>query len=1094
MTLIISFVIVSSPVMTDLNSQTIRILLADDDKTAQVLIRNLIREFKINSYKFDCTNSHADFLAAVCGNDYDVYLIDYRFGAAGDSDLLQEAISTGCRAPLIVLTEDDCEAIKPALIKAGAADCLAKNQLDAQKLEITVLYSLKYARSLQTLQENEMIHRNFTESLPVMIYAAEPTPPYSPIYISPAFEALGYPLEEWRSRSDLWYSILHPDDREWVLRETQTAMKTDSGTDYEYRLRAHDGSFHWVHDRGCFVKDENGRLLYWQGVILDVTERRLAEERLRISDERYRQMFEKNLTIQLLIDADSGEIVDANPSACDFYGYPLEIFRTKNIKDINTLPVDKVAVEMKRAASEQRNYFVFQHRLAGGELRDVEVLSSPLNYQNRKLLYSIIRDITERKQSDEALQESENRFRDLFENANDLIYTHDIKGNFTSINHACEIITGYSRREAIRMNVSQVIAPEYLELARTHNFNKVDEKPTRYEIEIIAKNGRRVPLELSARLIYQGSELIGVQGVARDITERKQAVEELHKTVSLLTSTIESTADGIIVVDKNDNITIYNSRFAEMWQIPHQLLASKNLKLMREHIYQQLEDPELFISKNNELYNAPTLTGFDLVKFKDGRVFERYSKPQILEGETVGRVWSFSDITERIRTEELLEQHALFDTLTNLPNRAQFMSHLKQAIQSAAHNPEFRFAVLFLDLDRFKVINDSLGHLIGDKLLIAFGEQLKAGVRPDDIVARLGGDEFTILLHIKENADAVNVAERLQQKLSEPFIVGAYEVFTSASIGIIISDDVHRQPEDFLRDADAAMYRAKESGKARYEIFDSEMHIRNMNLLQIENNLRRALERNEFRVFYQPIVSLETGEICELEALIRWEHPEHGLILPNEFICVAEETGLIISIGQWVLEEACRQTFQWQQEYPAAKQLSISVNLSAKQLTHPALNAQIREILAKTELGARFLKLEVTESMVMEQSEKALNVMSQLRTLGISFSTDDFGTGYSSLSYLHRFPFERLKIDRSFISKMNIESKSEAIVRTILLLGQNLNIEVVAEGIETELQLERLRALGCKLGQGYLFAKPIAAEDIEKLLTNNSSIASFVKM
>ena len=1075
------------------NSQTIRILLADSDHRARVLIRNLIGKFKTNSYKLDCAASHSDVLAAIRGNKYDVFLIDYRFGAMDGSNLLQAAVANDCRAPLIILTEDGCDAVKLALVKAGATECVAKNQLDAQSFEVTILYLLKYARSLQTLRENEMIHRNFTESLPVMIYAAQPYPPYSPIYLNPAFESLGYPLEEWHAKTDLWYTILHPDDRERILKETQTAMKAGDGTDYEYRLRARDGTIRWMHDRGCFVKDQTGRPLYWQGVILDITEHRLAEERLRTSDERYRQMFEKNLALQLLIDADSGEIVDANPSACDFYGYPIDIFKTKNIRDINTLPAHKVADEMRQAADEQRNYFIFQHRLATGEVRDVEVLSSAVNYHKRKLLYSIVRDITERKQADEALYESEMRFRDLFENANDLIYTHDMKGNFISINHACEIITGYSRREAMRMNVSQVIAPEYLDLARTHTFNKVDEKPTRYEIEIIAKNGRRVPIELSARLIFQGTKLIGVQGVARDITERRQAVAELHKTVSLLTSTIESTADGIIVVDKDDNITIYNSRFAEMWQIPPELLAGKNLKLIREHVYQQLENPELFISKNNELYNAPTTTVFDLVKFKDGRIFERYSKPQILEGETVGRVWSFSDITERMRAEELLEQHALFDTLTNLPNRAQFMSHLKLAIQSAAHNSEFRFAVLFLDLDRFKVINDSLGHLIGDKLLIAFGEQLKASVRPDDIVARLGGDEFTILLHIKENADAINVAERLQQKLSEPFIVGAYEVFTSASIGIIISDDVYRQPEDFLRDADAAMYRAKESGKARYEIFDSEMHIRNMNLLQIENNLRRALERDEFRVLYQPIVSLETGEICEVEALIRWEHPEHGLILPNDFISVAEETGLIVSIGNWVLEEACRQTLRWQRDCPAAKHLSVSVNLSAKQLMHPALNSQIKGILAKTELDARCLKLEVTESMVMEHSEKALNVISQLRTLGISFSTDDFGTGYSSLSYLHRFPFERLKIDRSFISKMNLESKSEAIVRTILLLGQNLGIEVVAEGIETDLQFERLRQLGCKFGQGYLFAKPIAAEDIEKLLVDNLSIASLIK-
>lgn len=704
-----------------------------------------------------------------------------------------------------------------------------------------------------------------------------------------------------------------------------------------------------------------------QGIARDVTERKQAEQALRESEAKFRTLAETASDAIITIDA-AGTMYFVNAATEKIFGYKAKEMVGKNLtiliperfRNAHKAGITRLLNRRKGKIRSRSIELPGLHK-KGHEI-ELELSFAEYNMDGGRYFTSVIRDVTDRKRAQEALKESESRFRDLFENANDLIYTHDLKGNFTSLNRAGERITGYSRQEAHGLGIADVVAPEYLEYAQRMTMRKLNgDAPSSYELEIIAKDGRRVMLELSTRLIYHNDQPVGVQGIGRDITSRRHAEDQL-------------------------------------------------------------------------LHNA------------------------------------------------------LHDSLTDLPNRTEFMRHLHGAVERSNTEPGSRFAVLFLDLDRFKVINDSLGHIIGDKLLVGIAKRLRTCVRPGDVVARLGGDEFTVLLNsVSGSEEATMVADRLQRNLSAPFKFGNYEVFTSASIGIIVSDEIQREPEDFLRDADTAMYRAKEAGKARCEVFDREMHVRNMNLLQVETDLRRALERHEFEVFYQPIVPLETGRVAEFEALIRWNHPVHGMVQPSDFITVAEETGLIVPIGRWILEEACRQTRKWQETYGRAKSLCISVNLSAKQLMHPALRSQVEDILRATGLKPNCLKLEVTESTVIERSETALAVLSQLRALGLSFSTDDFGTGYSSLSYLHRFPFGRLKIDRSFIEKMEHDAKSEAIVRTILLLGQNLNMDVVAEGIETARQLEMLKMLGCRFGQGFIFSQPIPAAAAEELLTDDAA-------
>jgi diguanylate cyclase (GGDEF)-like protein/PAS domain S-box-containing protein len=439
-----------------------------------------------------------------------------------------------------------------------------------------------------------------------------------------------------------------------------------------------------------------------------------------------------------------------------------------------------------------------------------------------------------------------------------------------------------------------------------------------------------------------------------------------------------------------------------------------------------------------------------------------------------GIVLNFRDISERKRAQEQLRHNAFHDPLTDLPNRALFMDRLEQAVKRAKRHEDYLFAVLFLDLDRFKLVNDSLGHMVGDELLIAIAHRLEVCLRPGDTVARLGGDEFTVLLDgVEDLSDANRIADRIQKELRLPFNLSGQEVFTAVSIGIALSATGYDQPEDFLRDADTAMYRAKALGKARYHVFDTAMHEQAVTRLQMETDLRRAIERQEFRVHYQPIVFLETGRTIGFEALLRWEHPKRGLISPGEFIPVAEETGLLVPIGQWVLCEACRQMRVWQVRFPTSPPLRISVNFSVKELTQPDLIEQIAQILHETSLDASSLKLELTESVLLENTETATTLLKRLKALGMELYLDDFGTGYSSLSYLHQFPINALKIDRAFVSRINVCNESWQIVQAITMLANALGMDVIAEGVETFEQLAQLSALQCKYGQGNFFSKPL---------------------
>jgi PAS domain S-box-containing protein len=591
--------------------------------------------------------------------------------------------------------------------------------------------------------------------------------------------------------------------------------------------------------------------------------------------------------------------------------------------------------------------------------------------------------------------------------------------------------------------------------------------------------------------IYQQLQL---HRIRRQLAERDQ----LFQLIS------ENAADMIALVD-SDGRRLYNSPAYQ------KVLGYSPEDLKNTSSFEQIHpDDRLRVVKAAEKARQ-TGCGERLeyrVRHRDGswRSLESTASPiRNAKGQTDKLVIVNRDITERKRAEELLAHNAFHDGLTNLPNRALFLDRLQHALTLSKRHTNYKFAVLLIDVDEFKIVNDSLGHTAGDELLIRIGQRLKEVVRRTDTVsrphnsgvreqtingdtlARLGGDEFTILLDdIRDPIEAVRVAERVQAELAPPFVVNQQKIVVSASIGIAASTSPHTQAEDLLRDADIAMYRAKRAGKARCEVSDTAMHADAVKRLRLETDLRKALEQGEFRVYYQPIVSLQTAKITGFEALTRWQRPE-GVLSPMEFIAVAEETGLIIPMNRQLLREACQHLQSWQSEFPSSPPLSMSVNLTSKEFAQPDLVGEIRKSLDQTGLDPGCLQLEIIETIAMGDAEKSGHVLSQLKALGVRLSIDDFGTGYSSLGRLRRIPVDTLKIDRSFISNMDSDPENREIVRTIIMLAHNLGLKVVAEGTETEEQVTQLKQLNCEMAQGYFFSRPADDQAMLKLLARNQS-------
>ncbi|MGC2239079.1 MAG: EAL domain-containing protein [Pyrinomonadaceae bacterium] len=814
--------------------------------------------------------------------------------------------------------------------------------------------------------------------------------------------------------------------------------------------------------------------------------RQIAENtaKLDAGEARYRIVTNSASDVIITID-ETGTILYVNQTAEKIFGFGAEELIGKNLVEL--MPeklrlryetrLKRFVTNGKQNISGQAIEVPAQHK-DGREIL-IEVSFGEYNSDGERIITAVGRDITERKRAEEALRKSE-EYRNLFKLANDAIIIFEPEGEIVlDVNdYACKMY-GYPREEFIGRSLKEISENVQRGEQRLASLLK-NETSESFETVHCQKDGTPINILINSAIIeFEGKP--AVLSINRDVTLRVRSDTALRESEYKLRTLIENMSEGLLHLDRNDCIIFTNRRFCEMTGYREEELAGRNAsELLLD------EEGRKVVEKANQRRRQGISEDYELqLRTAKGKVIWSLvgAVPTFdADGKTIGSMSVLTDITDRKRAEEQLIHNALHDALTGLPNRALFLEHLKRAI---GHSPRRKktFAVLFLDFDGFKLINDSLGHMEGDALLKMIARRLESLLRGDDVVARLGGDEFTILLDdLTDSKDVFFIVERIKDILKEPFKLSGREVFISASIGIALRDAKYKTPEEMLRDADIAMYRAKSSGKGRHEIFNHEMHAQISNRLRLETELRLALERSEFAVFYQPIVQIDNNQLIGFEALVRWFHPERGQIMPGEFIPVAEETGLIIPLGEWILRESCRQVREWQQRFPLKDDLTISVNLSCKQFMQRDLAGRVAEILQETGLDARCLRLEVTESHVMENSEVAITIMNRLRSLGVQLSIDDFGTGYSSLSYLQRLPINYLKIDRSFINLMNSNHENGEIVRAIVMLAKNLNMQVIAEGIETEEQALKLINLDCPFGQGYFYSKPTDAMQAETII------------
>ncbi|MDQ1145648.1 diguanylate cyclase (GGDEF)-like protein/PAS domain S-box-containing protein [Bacillus sp. SORGH_AS 510] len=672
------------------------------------------------------------------------------------------------------------------------------------------------------------------------------------------------------------------------------------------------------------------------------------------------------------------------------------------------------------------------------------------------------------------LQLNEQYYKSLFEQNPDVVITFDLNGMFISANKAVSTIFGYSLDDLINKPFVPLIVPNDLEKALFQFNSAVNGKSTNYECSVFDKSGKQRKINVTNIPIYLSKKITGVYSIIKDITEHNSAQINLIEAEAKYRSLVENSQVGVYIL-QGGKIVYVNPRLCEMTGYAYNEFIGFNLTnlILPEDLPSVQENVEKLFT--NEMIS---MTDQFRIVCKDKRIvsLEVFGSKIEYEGKDA-IIGTIIDITDRKNTEQMIKHMAYHDQLTDLPNRYLLREKVDELIRESSENNNV-FAILFLDLDRFKIVNDTMGHEIGDKLLIEVSARLRDCLDEKDIISRYGGDEFTILLPQSNVDQAREVAKSILTSLSNPLQLNYHEVFVTPSIGISMFPDHGFTYDKLIKHADLAMYFAKSLGKNNFQFYSDDLVDQSQYELDLEIKLRKALERNEFILYYQPQFNLHTNQIIGAEALIRWEHPEKGLISPAEFIPVAEETGLIIQLGEWALRTACYQNKKWQDE--GLPPITIAVNISAKQFFQSNLAEIVEKILFETGLEAKYLELEITESMTMDV-DRAITTLVKLKKIGVKVSMDDFGTGYSSLNYLKRFPIDKLKVDQSFIRDSTTDPNDETIVKTIIAMAHNLKLQVIAEGVETKEHVYFLLEQKCTEAQGYFFSKPVSTEEFEKI-------------
>ncbi len=945
------------------------------------------------------------------------------------------------------------------------------------------------------LRESEQRFLNVATNVPGVIcrYLLRHDGSEAMLYMSPScYNLWGVPAMEVIEDVGILWPLVHPEDFPALyssMREAALAVKPWFGS---WRITTPQGQEKWLQASYHPQPLENGDVV-WDGLILDMSDRKYAELALQSSQRIIQKIAETSPCLLYIYDLAKHTNVYINPVCLSILGYT-----PQEIKNMGQGVLARICHPEDMGKISQ--HFQQISRLDDGEMLGLEyrirradgswgwlysqdtVFERDATGQVTQIL-GAARDVSDQKYIQTALEQSEQRFRTLFEATPKIaVQGYDRHRRVIYWNHASEVIYGYSKTEAIGRKLEELIIPDSMRqdvIDSIHHWLSTGTSIPPGELLLQRKDKSRIAVYSSHVILTNAEGEPELYCIDIDLSDHRRAEAARRESEARYRLLAENTTDLVCLHDLLGRY-VYVSPSCELLlgyhyeemlhRLPSDFIHPEDSQIFSQGIYQTMKGGR----------SAPITYR---MRQRSGQYiwFETLTKPivdasgQICQLQTTSR-----DITERIRVQSQLKYDALHDTLTRLPNRQLLMERLDLAISRIqGGQSDYQFAVLFLDLDRFKVVNDSLGHLAGDKLLIEIAKKLQLACRPQDLVARLGGDEFVILVEeIGGWQDAVHTAEQIFQQLRDPLIIAERQVYTTSSIGIVLGTKEYLQGADILRDADTAMYRAKANGKARYEIFDNQMHRQALARLHLENDLRRAIELKEFILHYQPVISLETGYLVGFEALIRWQHPEQGLKLPGDFIAIAEETGMITLLDYWALQTACNQMVAWQQTIPELANAKMSVNLSVQDLQHPDLISRVDLVLSQSNLDSHCLVLEITESMIIENVEAIIELLGQLQSRGLQISIDDFGTGYSSLSYLHRLPVNSLKIDRSFVNQLQTTQRNHKIVSTILGLSHQLELNTIAEGIETPEQLQYIKDLGCQFGQGYLISEPLDATEV----------------